>query len=297
MSVQLRVHTEQRGMLPWQYPEVFQYPGGEWSIGKMPAFPDDQGRITLIADMRGASMDDLAKAALWCDVGDRQNFDHPSRQDFAFVLMLPYLPAARADKGVPLGASVYSRFIRSIAADQVITIDPHSSFMPRLFRNLRVVSPLSLVRRALEDMETFQPPWDAVICPDRGAEERADGVAQMYGVPLVPCDKKRDQETGKILSLDVPEVDPSKRYLVVDDICDGGGTFFLLAEKLGLPREKLGLWVTHGIFSGAADRLKDHYGWIGTTDSHPGHNRIGVANTIVPCFTAMYNQMIGAKIQ
>ncbi|ASZ74808.1 ribose-phosphate pyrophosphokinase [Mycobacterium phage Phabba] len=296
MTVHLRIHTAQQGMIPKQYPESFQYPGGEWSLRNIPEIPSDQGAVTLIADMRGADPHDLVKAALWSDVADRANFWHAGRVDFAFVLMLPYLPAARADKGdtdrSPIGANVYSRLIRGLAADQIITIDPHSSYMPRQFRNLKVASPVTLVRRALE---SSAPQFDAVICPDKGAIDRADAVAIMMGVPVYTCDKQRDLETGKILGLKVPPLDPKKRYLVVDDICDGGGTFALLADKIGLPSKQLGLWVTHGIFSGRANELSKSYGWIGTTDSHPGHNRLGVATTIVPTFQAMYNVMNGAN--
>ncbi|ACH62228.1 phosphoribosyl pyrophosphate transferase [Mycobacterium phage Myrna] len=296
MTVHLRIHTEAQGMLAGQYPESFQYPGGEWNLRNIPEIPSDQGAVTLIADVRGADPNDLVKAALWADVADSANFWHAGRVDFSFVLMMPYLPAARADKrdtdNSPVGANIYARFIRGIAADRVITIDPHSSYMPRLFRNLRVASPVGLVRNALEG---FAPAFDAVICPDKGAVDRADAVAIMMGVPVYTCDKQRDLETGKILGLKVPPLDPKRRYLVVDDICDGGGTFALLADKIGLPREQLGLWVTHGIFSGRADELRKSYGWIGTTDSHPGHNRVGVATTIVPCFMTMYNQMSGVK--
>lgn len=298
MTVHLRIHTQDRGMLPGLYPEPFQYPGGEWSLRNIPDVPGDQGQVTFIADVRGASTDDLLKAALWADVAHRGNFWHESRKDPKFVLMVPYLPAARADKAdtskSPVGASVYASLIRAMGADEVITIDPHSPFMPRLIhpgltRKVTEVSHLGLLREALESRGRE---FDAIICPDRGAELRADAVAQMMGKPLIPCDKHRDPETGKILGLKVPPMDPQLRYLVVDDICDGGGTFALLAEKIGLPREQMGLWVTHGIFSGNAHLLREHYGWIGTTDSHPGTPRpVAVWDTQVPCFMAMFNKM------
>lgn len=40
-------------MLAGQYPESFQYPGGEWNLRNIPEIPSDQGAVTLIADIRG----------------------------------------------------------------------------------------------------------------------------------------------------------------------------------------------------------------------------------------------------
>lgn len=40
-----------------------------------------------------------------------------------------------------------------------------------------------------------------------------------------------------------------------------------LAEATGLPKERLDLYVSHGVFSGDAPKLHDHFGTIWTTDS------------------------------
>lgn len=285
MTVHLRLHTEKEGMLEGVYPEAFQFPGGEWHLRDIPEIPLDQGAVTFIADWRGADLNDLVKAALWADVA-RRNIDS---WDTRFVLMMPYTPAARADRGVPLGVSVYSRLVRSLNADRIITLDPHSPQTERSYvlSSMRVADVLPLIKEALYS----DKPWNGVISPDKGAVNRAGHVAEQLGVPLVVADKTRDFDTGKIIDLTIPELDPWGRYLVVDDICDGGGTFTLLASKTGLPKEQLGLWVAHGIFSGNARLLRQHYGWIGTTDSHPGCFQLGVATVVVPCFSTMYAEM------
>jgi phosphoribosylpyrophosphate synthetase len=56
----------------------------------------------------------------------------------------------------------------------------------------------------------------------------------------------------------------------VDDICDGGGTFTGLAITMGLPRERVELLVSHGVFSKGAERLGQYYRLIHTTNSHVG---------------------------
>jgi len=59
-----------------------------------------------------------------------------------------------------------------------------------------------------------------------------------------------------------------KNCLIVDDICDGGGTFMGLAEKL---QEKqaghLFLAVSHGIFSQGLSELQKHFKQIFCTNS------------------------------
>jgi ribose-phosphate pyrophosphokinase len=117
-------------------------------------------------------------------------------------------------------------------------------------------------------------------------------VAADLGVDLYIADKKRDFDTGKILGIEMTEPLPKTgRYLVVDDICDGGGTFMGLANAIDLPKDQLGLWVTHGIFSGNAHLLRDHYRNIYTTDSHPGNNRVGVATMVVPTRSYMFQNL------
>jgi ribose-phosphate pyrophosphokinase len=72
---------------------------------------------------------------------------------------------------------------------------------------------------------------------------------------VVYCNKKRDPETGKLDGFSIYDYDPNPNsngteLLIVDDICDGGGTFVGLAKKLReAGAKKVHLFVTHGIFS------------------------------------------------
>ncbi len=55
-----------------------------------------------------------------------------------------------------------------------------------------------------------------------------------------------------------------------------------LAQATGLPKERLDLWVSHGVFSGRAAQITSAYGRIFTTDSHPGHRNPDVNATVIP---------------
>jgi ribose-phosphate pyrophosphokinase len=81
---------------------------------------------------------------------------------------------------------------------------------------------------------------------------------------MLQATKKRDLQTGKIIGyelIDKPDLS-GKLVLVVDDICDGGGTFLALSnaidEHSGNACEKH-LYVTHGIFSKGKEVLNNHY--------------------------------------
>jgi phosphoribosylpyrophosphate synthetase len=238
-----------------------------------------QASTVWIADVRGPYDADLTRAALLADVAHTRQAP--------FVLMLPYLPAARSDRGEPTGARVYANLVKAMNPQQVIGIDPHSTYITNYFEDilpgkLTVLDPVPLIQRSLNDSlgETW---YDGVIAPDKGAVDRAGRAAEALGVDLYVAEKVRDFDTGAITSLTMPEKPPhSGRYLVVDDICDGGRTFNELAKVTELPRERLGLWVTHGIFSGHAPELRHYYEHIYTTDSHPGCRRVGVGAGIVP---------------
>lgn len=261
--------------------EPFQFPGGEWHLKDIAELPVG---TTWIADVRGASSDDLVIAGLLADVAHQRQSP--------FVLMLPYLPAARSDRGLPAGAYVYSRFVNSVNAQQVIGIDAHSPVIARCMWNLTELDPTPLVERAFEHIN-HGGRYDAVIAPDKGAAGRAKKVADALGVDYIECEKHRDFDTGRILSLKINETLPkSGTYLVVDDICDGGGTFKMLAVETGLDHQQLGLWVTHGIFSGEANFLRRFYRHIYTTDSHPGARRVGCATVITPVETYMLQNLL-----
>lgn len=258
--------------------EAFQFPGGEWHLRNIHTYPNR--RVTWIADVRGADPNDLVKAALLAS--------HAAYWMQTFVLMLPYLPAARADRGTPKGAAAYAWLANSLGAQSIIAVDGHSEAGVRPYNNVIELDATAFIDRALMGRT-----YDAVIAPDDGALYRGQAMAQHLGCKLIRASKERDFATGRIIGMRMLDATPKDwRYLVVDDICDGGGTFVGLAEMLNLPTDQLDLWITHGIFSGKAGQLHDHYGRIYTTDSHPGAYTGEVRPfAIVPTFPIMFNAM------
>lgn len=198
------------------------------------------------------------------------------------VALVPYLPGARQDRGLPFGAKVYADVLNGFRLDQVIAFDPHSPVIVGLVDNLTVVTSEQVVRDAVVSAPGYDggDPYTGIIAPDKGAVPRATAVAEACGLPLYRAEKHRNPDTGKLDGFTCEPLPDTGRFLVVDDICDGGGTFMGLAGSTGLPKERLGLWVSHGVFSGRAAQLADHFGEIVTTDSYPAQNAIDGLRTI-----------------
>ena len=259
--------------------EAFQFPGGERHL----RIPENFDETSTGAILFGADPADIIDLGLWADM--------VKRRGERAVAYIPYFPAARADRGTPFGAKVYADIINSFGLDEVVIFDPHSPVITELINNVRVVDSTRAVRNAVAGraMTAADNGYVGVIAPDKGAVERAEKVAGALHLPVFKATKERDFETGKLSRFAVEELPAEGRLLVVDDICDGGGTFCGLAEAAGIGRERLSLWVSHGIFSGKANQLRDYYSTVYTTDSHPGARRADVGahvTSVVPYLTA-----------
>jgi ribose-phosphate pyrophosphokinase len=183
-------------------------------------------------------------------------------------LVLPYVPYARQDRvaveGEPLSAAVFCNLINALAFDEVEIWDPHSDVTPALLKNVRIRSTKELMQitfRAKAGLALLRE--CAFVAPDAGARKRVSALAQAFNNEVVFADKKRDPVTGKLSGAQVQGDVPAKPLLVVDDICDGGGTFIELARVL---REKtdqpLYLYVTHGLFTKGLEPLKACYAGV-----------------------------------
>lgn len=262
--------------------QTMQFPAGEQHI----KLADEVAEGPLAVVVRGAGAEDLVSAAMAISAAK-----HDGRRA---ELILPYLPGARQDRGRPLGARVYAEIVNSMRADGVHYIDVHSPAMVSFLHN-PIAYPLarhirsSLAHRAAD---THITDYVGVIAPDAGAAGRAASAAKALGLPMFQAGKSRDFTTGKLSGFTCEELPETGRLLVVDDICDGGGTFAGLAQATGLGPDRLDLWVTHGVFSGRAPQLREHYGHIHTTDSHPGHTREDVGAIIHPIVPTLIREAL-----
>jgi len=185
------------------------------------------------------------------------------------VLCLTYIPFARQDRRVNPGEAhalkVFASLVNSLNFKYVYVADPHSDVCEAVFNNLVVLPQWELAEFFCKTVIGRYPTH--ILAPDVGAVKKAQKLAQNLGVPLLLANKRRDLKTGAIVGfelLDDPhQVKENDHVLVVDDICDGGGTF-LPIPQLFPNCPYVSLYVTHGIFSKGITDLFKVYDSIGT---------------------------------
>lgn len=241
------------------------FPGGEPHV-KVPMYPDGED-IVFVGKMR--KWDDVGMAALVLNVLGHQ-YD---RGGLNLRVFIPYFPGARQDKAsgmAPYTIGVMTRLLYDERIAEIAVFDIHSN--QALNTLLAEGGVTNIMPDALPLKDMIAGPVTGVIAPDTGAIRRADRMArQLEAKHSLQCSKVRDQETGHILHYNAPKLPEPGHYLVVDDICDGGATFNLLADALGRDpigrRSTFSLYVSHGIFSKGLTNIDPLYRQIYTTDS------------------------------
>ena len=256
---------------------TFRYPAGELQVRLLqPAIELAKAAKTISIDCRITSSDDIMQLALLTNAIRNTN------TYVDIVLNLPYMPYSRADRaftdGDCFGLEVFASVINKLRFAEVRTLDVHN---PRtadfLFNGLVNYTPEKLIK--LASAITNSP--TTCLLPDDGAMKRYADICLPYFNNVVHASKKRNPETGELVDFDVPRIDILERsVLIVDDICDGGGTFKGIAAAL----RKAGyegamyLYVTHGIFSKGTMTLLSDFERIFTTNSFVHGRQIGVTS-------------------
>lgn len=239
--------------------EKFTFSGGEPHIKINPNF-DLTEKITVTHRIQ--SFNDLGFLCLAADALQRMGAK-------LGTLFIPYFPAARQDRvmvaGEPLSVKVYAQIINSLGFEKVMVFDAHSEVTPAVLDHCEVIPNHDFIQKVVEKI------GDEVllISPDGGALKKIYKVSEyLGGVEVIECSKSRDVKTGKLSGFKVYSTDlKGENCLIVDDICDGGGTFIGLADELKKKNAgKLYLAVSHGIFSKGFDALHD-FERIFTTNS------------------------------
>lgn len=174
-------------------------------------------------------------------------------------LNISYLLGARMDRRIAAGqpatldviASLLNTATRDLA--HVRVLDPHSPATLAQVARSEALHPDSLVAYALSRIEREDGRPPVVVVPDAGAVSRTLGILSRLQAPhaTAQCSKKRDSQTGKLSGFHLESGSVrGQNAVIVDDICDGGGTFSGIAQVLRENgAEKVHLCVTHGVFS------------------------------------------------
>lgn len=192
-------------------------------------------------------------------------------------LKMPYVPYARYDRAMvnpdSFSLKVFADLLNSMNFDEVIVQDCHSEITTNLINNCINIKQHTLIK----DCFDFSS-YDLIVAPDKGSLLKALSTSKLLGKELIICNKIRDQATGS-LSLNYEILSRTncikdKNVLIIDDICDGGGTFILAGQEiLKYSPNVLSLYVTHGIFSKGTESLNEIFNniyaynsWIDSKD-------------------------------
>lgn len=247
----------------------FTFPAGEAHIKREDRRELEPTEIAIVQSSADSLHNDLFHLDMWNNYIETENIDNPPNGPSKRVLVIPYFPGARADRGNPFGLRTYANFIWAMGLNQIILFDPHSGVTGDELHAgsnlLTIVHSEELLSAQIDSSE-----YVGLIAPDKGAVERTNRVGKAMGLPVYRAGKTRNESTGKLTGFHMEDPLPAEgKLLVVDDICDGGGTFLGLADSTGLPPERLDLYVSHGVFSGKAlSTLPYKFGKVMTTNSY-----------------------------
>lgn len=193
-------------------------------------------------------------------------------------LVLSYVPYARQDRvcvpGESFSLKAFAQMVNALRCQSVTVFDPHSDVTGAVFDNVVIVPQSDIIGRFTAfNARLHADERPVFVSPDAGANKRTADLAALYGHSMfVRADKLRDLGTGKIKEIVV--VNPREEVegrdcVIVDDLCDAGGTFIGLAAALKAKgARRIELYVTHGLFTkGTTPLYKGGIDAIWTTNS------------------------------
>lgn len=193
-------------------------------------------------------------------------------------LVIPYLMGARFDRimqpGDSLDLEVVAQCINSCGFERVNLFDVHSDVATALIKNSRNHNNSRLVSGYTREKAVL-------ICPDSGAAKKISKYFDWNPniEQVVYCIKERDVRNGNlVLKVLEPEKCKDRNCVIIDDLCDGGGTFIGIATQIDPAH--LTLIVSHGIFSKGFGVLEQYFDEIITTDSYRSYGDSKIVNCI-----------------
>ena len=201
-----------------------------------------------------------------------------NRHEVMWSLQIYYLMSMRMDRVIdfntPFTLKVVGGVIRSLGAVSVSVCEPHSN------RTAKEVG--SHVMDTIQAHAHFSKDFfnDKIqLCfPDEGANlrYRCKFYLDVSKTPVLIGEKKRNIETGKIEKIYIknPEDYKGLPVMVVDDLCDAGGTFLGIAKSI---REidkdaKLSISVVHMVNRKGIENLSSAYDQVYFTNTYRDWN-------------------------
>jgi ribose-phosphate pyrophosphokinase len=173
---------------------------------------------------------------------------------YKVIAVLPYYGYARQDRKdkprVAIGSKLIANMLVAAGADRIITMDLHAPQIQGYFDI--PVDHLDSHAVFIPYIENLKLENLTFAAPDVGSTNRVREIANYFSAEMVICDKHR-KRANEIASMVVIGDVTGKDIVIIDDICDTGGT---LAKSAALLKEKgarsVRALITHPVLSGKA---------------------------------------------
>ena len=248
-------------------------------------FPD--GEKSLVIDSNIDHKTDLVNLVTRLSSMDEifimlQADDILNRHGVVFDLYISYLMSMRMDRVMdfnrPFSLRVVANMIKNCGARNKYVLEPHSDRTLEELGAKQWVTQFNLIRDNSIKSRIDGMKGSGLIFPDAGAKKRYSPTSGT----IICFNKKRDLSTGKIIEL-VPEtkddfnaITLNYDFLLIDDLCDGGGTFVGIANKVREINKnaRLSILVTHLVNDKGLENLSNNFNKVFITNSYKDWNLI-----------------------
>ncbi len=169
--------------------------------------------------------------------------------------VIPYFGYARQDRKTsartPISAKLVANLITEAGANRVLTLDLHAGQIQGFF-DIPVDNLYAAPLFTTDIQQRFAGRAVMIVSPDVGGVLRARNLASRLNCDLAIIDKRRERAgVSEVMNI-IGEVDGAD-CILVDDICDSGGTLCNAAAALMAGgANSVSVYVTHGVLSGGA---------------------------------------------
>lgn len=217
----------------------------------------------------------------------KQAMDILDRHEVVYDVFISYLMGMRMDRVMdfnrPFTLKIVTDILKNSKARSFEILEPHSGRTLQLLDIKCEPMIPEHIQRLIADSGY------ALVLPDAGAKERYESVMYL-GFPsdTIFCSKVRDVKTGKILRIQVdnPAQVPDGSMLIVDDLCDGGGTFAGVAAAIREinPDAQIDIAVTHMVNPKGIETLSKNFRHVWFTNSYKDWENLPENVTMVDIF-------------
>ena len=206
-----------------------------------------RGQFVFLIQSTYAPSDNLMELLLMIDAAKRASA-------YKVIAVIPYYGLARQDRKdrprVAIGSKLVANMLTAAGADRVITMDLHAPQIQGYFDI--PVDHLDSSAIFIPYIENLKLENLTFAAPDVGSANRIREIATYFECEMVICDKHR-KRANEIASMVVIGDVTDRDVVLIDDICDTGGT---LCKSAALMKEKGARSVralcTHPVLSGNA---------------------------------------------